>query len=187
MVAALVAFTYSIFSFSFWSVYNYRMDKVGEGTEHASFAVMDTDSGDSFGKAQFTETGCDGFVQIQAPDGWNIVEDFKDENAVAFEKSGAMIVFSGYSVPQDKDASLAMIDEMMDASAQSTRQDASDNGWYTYLRSDNSEFKTGTEQYYVHVDGDSAVSHVTVVSAYIPNKLSGSDIIGSFVAEDSAA
>ena len=179
-MAFIIALIYTIFGFGFWTVYNLRMDLAGEKSNAPvhDFATVNFDE-DHMGRAEFTEQGSAGFVEIQVPDGWIESENIEIDGSVAFEKNNVVVVFSGYSVPQPKDKTTELVDELMMMSVQAEKKDTLSTGseWCEYARQDDSSFKTGSEYYYINVHGDKDISYVTIVDSYVPNKMAGSDIV----------
>lgn len=180
-MAFIIALVYMVFGFGFWTVYNLRLDLAGENPNAPvhDFATVSFDDADHFGRAEFTEQGSAGFVEIQLPDGWTKSEDIEMDGCVAFENSNVVVVFSGYSVPQPKDKTVALVDELMTTSAQVEKKESQSEGdeWCEYARQDDLDFKTGSEYYYINVHGDTDISYVTIVDSYVPNKMAGSDIV----------
>lgn len=184
-MAFIIALIYTIFGMGFWTVYNLRLDLVGESLSVPvhDFATVNFDNADQFGRAEFTEQGSDGFVEIQMPEGWAKSEDIDLDGSVTFEKDNVVVIFSGYSVPQAKEKTIALVDELMAATAQAEKKDllSDDKEWCEYVRKDNSGFKTGSEQYYINVHGDTNMSYVTIVDTYVPDKMAGSDVVEDFL------
>lgn len=180
-MALIIALIYTIFGMGFWAVYNLRLDLAGEklNVPVHDFATVSFDNADQFGRAEFTEQGSAGFVEIQLPDGWTKSEDIEMDGSVVFEKNNVVVVFSGYSVPQSKDKTMALVDELMATSVQAEKKESQPEGdeWCEYARHDDSDFKTGSEYYYINVHGETDISYVTVVDSYVPNKVAGSGIV----------
>lgn len=181
----IIALIYTIFGMGFWAVYNLRLDLAGEklNVPVHDFATVNFDNADQFGRAEFTEQGSDGFVEIQLPDGWVKTEDMDLSGSVAFEKENVVVIFSGYSVPQPREKTIALVDELMMTSVHAEKKELQPENkeWCEYVRKDNPCFKTGAEQYYINVHGDANVSYVTVVESYVPDKITGSGVVEDFL------
>ena len=121
----IIALIYTIFGMGFWAVYNLSLDLAGEklNVPVHDFATVNFDNADQFGRAEFTEQGSDGFVEIQLPDGWVKTEDMDLSGSVAFEKENVVVIFSGYSVPQPREKTIALVDELMMTSVHAEKKE----------------------------------------------------------------
>lgn len=184
-MALIIALIYTIFGMGFWAVYNLRLDLAGEklNVPVHDFATVSFDNADQFGRAEFTEQGSAGFVEIQLPDGWVKTEDMDLSGSVAFEKENVVVIFSGYSVPQPREKTIALVDELMMTSVHAEKKELQPENkeWCEYVRKDNPSFKTGAEQYYINVHGNTDISYVTIVDTYVPDKMAGSGVVEDFL------